>query len=83
MIERCETWTLEDGSKYVVASIVELDGKKYVYLMNPDDYNDYFIGEYSNDEIADVVDPDLLENLLLKFNDDLKINLPKILEELA
>ena len=39
------------------------------------------IAECIEDEIEEVSDPDVLENLLLKFNENLKETLPKFIEE--
>ncbi len=81
MIEQGEVWTLADGNKYVVVSVVMVDGKRYVYLTNTVDYKKYLIGEYLGDELKKIDDPDLLETLLVKFNDDLKESLPRIIEK--
>ncbi len=81
MIERGEIWTLDDEKKYVVASIVEIEQKVYVYLVKKDDYNKYVIGEFDGEGINEIEDPELLETLLVRFNEDLKTNLPNILAE--
>jgi hypothetical protein len=81
MIEPGEIWTIEGGKKYVVASIIDLDNKKYVYLINKEDYKQYMIGEYQGEELEEVENPDLLETLIVKFNEDLKENLPKYISE--
>lgn len=75
------TWTLSDGNKYTVVSIVKEKKKKYVYLINRTEIQKYIIAEYIDDEIIEVDDPDLLEILITKFNEDLKENLPKIISE--
>lgn len=81
MLEQGYTWTLSDGNKYTVVSIVKEKEKKYVYLINRSEIQKYIIAEYKDDEIIEVVDPDLLEVLIVKFNEDLKENLPKIISE--
>lgn len=81
MIEQGEIWTLDDNNPYIVASIVDIDDKKYVYLIHKTDYKKYVIGEYTGDGIDEITDSDLFETLLVKFNEDLKENLPKILSE--
>jgi len=81
MLEQGETWTMENDQRYTVASIVEENDKKYVYLLNRDDYKDYIIGEYVEDEVVFVEDPGLISHLVLKFNKDLKENLPRMLLE--
>ena len=80
-MEQGSTWTLSDGNKYTVVSIVKEKKKKYVYLINRSEIQKFIIAEYTGDEIIEVVDPDLLEVLLVKFNEDLKENLPKIISE--
>ncbi len=81
MIEQGEIWTLDDNNPYIVASIIEIDNKKYVYLVHKTDYTKYVLGEYTGDGIDEVEDPDLFETLLVRFNEDLKETLPKILSE--
>lgn len=81
MLEQGSTWTLSDGNKYTVVSIVKEKNKKYVYLINRSEIQKYIIAEYLDDEIIEVVDPDLLEVLIVKFNEDLKESLPKVIEE--
>ena len=81
MLEQGSTWTLSDGNKYTVVSIVKEKNKKYVYLINRSEIQKYIIAEYVDDEIIEVVDPDLLEVLIVKFNEDLKESLPKIISD--
>ncbi len=82
MVEHGDIWTLEDGNKYVVASIVTMNDRKFVYLIQKTDYKNYIIGEYlGEDDLEEVDDPDLLETLIVKFNEDLKDKLPKIIEQ--
>ena len=81
MLEQGSTWTLSDGNKYTVVSIVKEKNKKYVYLINRSEIQKYIIAEYLDDEIIEVLDPDLLEVLIVKFNEDLKESLPKIISE--
>jgi hypothetical protein len=80
-MEQGYTWTLDDGNKYTVVSIVKEKGKKYVYLINRSEIQKYIIAEYDGDDIIEVEDPDLLEALIVKFNEDLKENLSKIISE--
>lgn len=81
MLEQGSTWTLSDGNEYTVISIVKEKRKKYVYLINRSEIQKYIIAEYADDEIIEVLDPDLLEVLIVKFNDDLKESLPKMISE--
>lgn len=81
MIEQGEYWTLSNGEKYIVSSIVKVDNNEYVYLLNTNNYQDFLIAEYQGDSIEEVEDPDLLENLISKFNEDLKENLGNIIDE--
>lgn len=81
MLEQGSTWTLSDGNEYTVVSIVKEKRKKYVYLINRSEIQKYIIAEYVDDEIIEVVDPDLLEVLIVKFNEDLKESLPKMISE--
>ena len=72
-MEQGSTWTLSDGKKYTVVSIVKEKKKKYVYLIDREEIQNYIIAEYNNDEIIEVIDPDLLEVLIVKFNEDYDI----------
>lgn len=81
MLEQGSTWTLSDGNEYTVISIVKEKRKKYVYLINRSEIQKYIIAEYVDDEIIEVIDPDLLEVLIVKFNEDLKESLPKMISE--
>ena len=81
MLEQGSTWTLSDGNEYTVVSIVKEKRKKYVYFINRSEIQKYIIAEYVDDEIIEVVDPDLLEVLIVKFNEDLKESLPKMISE--
>jgi len=81
MLEHGETWTLSDGNKYTVVSIVKENDKKYVYLINHTELEKYIIAEYIGDDLIEVDSPELLESLIVKFNEDLKENLPRIISE--
>jgi len=81
MMDQGTTWTLSDGNKYTVVSIVKQNDKKYVYLINRTEIQKYIIAEYRDDEVIEVVDPELLEVLIVKFNEDLKESLPKVISE--
>jgi len=81
MLEQGETWTMDNDQKYTVASIIEEENKKYVYLINRDDYKEYIVAEYVGDEIIYVEDQELIADLMIKFNADLKANLPRIMLE--
>ena len=81
MVEQGETWTMSDGNKYTVVSIVKENDTKYVYLINRSDVKQYIIAEYTGEEILEIDSPELLETLIVKFNEDLKESLPRIISE--
>jgi len=81
MMEQGEIWTMDNDKRYTVASIVEEQGKKYVYLMDRETIGDFIIAEYDGDEIKEVDSPDIYEAIIVKFNDDLKANLPRLIAE--
>jgi hypothetical protein len=81
MTEQAETWTLSDGKKYTVVSVVEENDKKYVYLIDRVEIKNFVIAEYEGDELTIVESPELLKALIVKFNEDLKESLPKIISE--
>lgn len=80
-MEQGYIWKLDDGNEYTVISIVEENNKKYIYLINRSEIQKYIIAEYNEDKLVSVKDPDLLEKLIIKFNENLKETLPKLIEE--
>ena len=49
--------------------IITLDNeKKYIYLVELDDFKSYIIGEVENDEVTEVEDKNLLGQLLIEFS---------------
>lgn len=47
-----ETVILEDGKNCIVINEIEIDGIKYVYLVNVVDNNDYVIRKEINNELV-------------------------------
>ena len=70
MLEQGEILTLDDNKRYVVVYVIELDSKNYVYLIDEFDYTNTMICEYDNNNgLVEVVDKDLIEKILLKYNE--------------
>lgn len=73
MIEQGEILTLEDDKEYVVVATTVLDGINYVYLINSVDYSNFLFCAYDQtDGLYEVEDPELLDQLLKIFNEQLK-----------
>lgn len=60
--------TLDDNKKYAMLNMLTFNEKKYVYLTELDDFNNYIIGEILNDEIIQVEDQNLLGQLIIEFS---------------
>lgn len=60
--------TLDDNKKYAMVNMLTFNEKKYVYLTELDDFNNYIIGEILNDEIIQVEDQNLLGQLIIEFS---------------
>ena len=74
MIEKGITLTLEDDKEYVVADTFDENGTKYIYLIDINDNTNIKFGKIENDEIVTLTDPDELEMVILKVNEDLHQN---------
>ena len=67
-----EIVTLSDNKKYSVVYATELNSKNYVYLIDQDDYTNTMFCEYDNsDGLEEVVEPDIIEQLMTKFNENM------------
>ncbi len=64
--------TLDNNKKYVKVSSATLNGKNYIYLADILDYKNIVIGELVNDEIKVVNDTELLGQLLVEFDKNIK-----------
>ena len=74
MIGQGEILTLDDGKKYSVVYVTELDSKNYLYLIDQDDYTNTMFCEYDNNAgLEEVVEPEIIEQLLLKFNENINL----------
>ncbi|MBQ7790289.1 MAG: hypothetical protein IJ399_03410 [Bacilli bacterium] len=60
--------TLDNNKKYAMVNMLTFNEKKYVYLTELDDFNNYIIGEILNDEIIQVEDQNLLGQLIIEFS---------------
>lgn len=60
--------TLDDNKKYAMVNMLTLNEKKYVYLAELDDFNNYIIGEILNDEVIQIEDQNLLGQLIIEFS---------------
>ena len=68
MLEQGEILTLNDNKKYSVVYVTELNSKNYVYLIDQDDYTNTMFCEYDNNNgLEEVVNPEIIEQLLIKY----------------
>ncbi len=73
MLNQGEILTLDDNKKYSVVFTTELYAKKYVYLIDQDDYTNTMFCEFDNQNgLEEVVEPEIIEQLLVKFNESSK-----------
>lgn len=59
--------TLEDNKEYALVKMIEKKDKKYVYLMDIHDYNNFIFGELVGTKINRVTDDKLLSELIIEF----------------
>lgn len=72
MLSQGEILTLSDNKKYTVVYNLEYNLKNYVYLIDQEDYTNTMFCEYdNNDGLEEVTDIDLLERLMLMFNEEM------------
>ena len=70
MLNQGEILTLDDNKKYSVVFTTELNAKNYVYLIDQDDYTNTMFCEFDNENgLEEVVEPKIIEQLLVKFNE--------------
>ena len=72
MLNQDETLILSDNKKYSVVYTTEYNGKKYVYLVDQDDYFNMMFCEYEGDNLEEVNDPNIIEELLKLFTPEEK-----------
>ncbi len=73
MLNQGEILTLDDNKKYSVVFTTEINSKNYVYLIDQDDYTDTMFCEFDNQNgLEEVVEPEIIEQLLVKFNESSK-----------
>lgn len=72
MIEKGNILTLEDNNEYTVVSKINFNNVDYFYLIDQNNVTNIMFCTLENDEVVEINDPDLLEELILKFDKDLK-----------
>ncbi len=71
MFERESVLTLSDGNEYVVVDKYIDDANTYVYLVDMNKHDNVLFGKLENDEIVEITDPDELEKVIKRVNDNL------------
>lgn len=72
MLEKGELLTLDDDREYVVAALTIIDNIEYVFLMDTEDYSNFMICSYdNNDGLEDVDNQELLQELIKTFDEQL------------
>lgn len=75
MLKQGEMLTLDDNKKYSVVWTVNSNNKNYVYLIEQDDLTNTMFCEYDdNDNLEEVVDPEIIEELMSKFKHEVEGN---------
>ena len=74
MLEKGSVLSLNNGKEYLIVYSAIINSKKYVFLINQDDYMDNMICEYDNASgLNEVKDPKIVEQFLLKFDSEINI----------
>lgn len=74
MLSQGEILTLSDNRKYSVVYTVEYNCKNYVYLIDQDDYTNSMFCEFdNNNKLDEVIDPELVEQLMIKFKENMNL----------
>lgn len=81
MLEQGELITLSNNVEYAVVSTVIYQGANYVYILDTNNFKDYKICKYEDEELSVVKNEELLKVLIVKFNSDLKENLASVIEK--
>lgn len=81
MLEQGELITLSNNVEYAVVSTVIYQGANYVYILDTNNFKDYKICKYEDEELSVVKNEELLKVLIVKFNSDLKENLAAVIEK--
>ena len=71
MLEQGEILTLSDNKKYTVVASQMVDNINYVYIIDQDDYTNFMFCKYDNNELEEVIDEQLVEKLMVIFNNSL------------
>lgn len=72
MIFLLKILTLDDNKKYSVAFSTEYNNKNYVYLIDQEDYTNAVFCEYDdNNGLEEVVDPEIIDQLMIKFKESM------------
>ena len=71
MLNQSDILTLSDNKKYSVVYTTELNSKNYVYLIDQNDYTNTMFCEYdNNNRLEEVTNPEIIEQLLIKFKQE-------------
>ncbi len=81
MLEQGELITLSNNVEYAVVSTVIYQGANYVYILDTENFKDFKICKYEDEELTVVKNEELLKVLIVKFNKDLKENLATVIEK--
>lgn len=71
MFERGNTLILSDDKEYAVVDKFNENEVTYVYLIDINDNENKIFSKLENDEIVEIVEPELLEMVIKRFNDNL------------
>lgn len=70
MLSQGEILTLNDNNKYVVVKSKSYNNENFIYLIQENDYtNVMFCKLTSDNQLEEVIDPNLIEKLIIEFKD--------------
>ena len=67
MNEEVTVLTLDNGKQYVVLEKIKYNGQEYLILFNEENPRELLYGEYLNQEITEVTNPNLIKDLTGEF----------------
>lgn len=67
MINQGEILTLSDNKKYSVVFTTTLNNENYVYLIEQDNYSNTMFCKYHNNDLEEVLNPEIVKQLMIKF----------------
>lgn len=74
MLELGDSLTLDDNKVYVVSALQAYNNEHYVFLVDEDDHNNNLYCKLKKEGLEEVIDPEIIEKLILLFNKEINEN---------